>query len=251
MLRNRLIPSLLISRRRLVKGVRFADHRDAGSPGTTARAHSAQGADELLVLDIDADREGRGPDLSALADVVTEVQVPLTVGGGIRDERAAAACFEAGADKICLTTTALDQPDLIDRLAKVYGAQAVMVGIDLYENDDGHQLYDYRAKACMPGRNWLSWLDEAVDRGAGEIHLASVNREGTRAGYDLAAHGKARDRVVVPLILDGGAGTLDHLAEAMGAGADALAMGTMLVFSDNNIVKLKRFLAGAGFPMRI
>lgn len=250
MLRNRLIPSLLIARRRLVKGVRFADHRDAGSPGTTARAHSAQGADELVALDIEADREGRGPDFAALADIVAEAQVPLTVGGGIRDEAAAAACFAAGADKICLTMAAMDQPNLVDRLARIYGAQAIVVGLDLFEDQDGRWLYDYRRRECRRDRQWLSWLKEAVARGAGEIRLVSVNREGTRTGYDIAGFLEARDRVSVPIIVEGGAGSLDHLADAMKAGADSLALGTMLVFSDNNIVKLKRFLAGAGFPVR-
>lgn len=229
----------------------FREHRDAGNPATTARAHNAQGADELLVLDIDAMREGRGPDPSTIEAIADEVQIPLTVGGGITSREIARRCMEAGADKLCLTSTALDTPDLITELAEFLGSQAIMLGVDVVEANGAYQLYDHRAARAIPDRHWLDWLHEGVDRGAGEIKLTAVSREGMRTGFDMVLHDAAREKVNTPIILDGGAGRLEHLSSALADGADALALGTMLVFSDNNIVKLKRYLAGTGCDIRI
>lgn len=247
---NRIIPSLLLRGGRLVKGAAYASHRDAGAPASTARAHNAQGADELIVFDIDAGREGRGPDLDAFAAVGSEIQIPMTAGGGIASLESARAVMAAGADKICLTTTALDRPELITELAEHFGRQAVVLGIDVAgEGGDAH-LFDHRSGAAARDGDWLAWLNEGVARGAGEIRLMAVGREGSRRGFDLDLFAAARSAVNVPIILEGGAGGLDHLGQAMAAGADSLALGTMLVFSDNNIVKLKRVLAQAGNPMR-
>jgi len=247
---NRIIPSLLLRGGRLVKGGAFRDHRDAGAPPSTARAHNAQGADELVVLDIDANRAGRVPDLDVFRAIASEIQIPLTVGGGVRDTATARLAMDAGADKIAVTTTALDRPELITELAELFGCQAVVLGIDVMMDDDGGKLFDHRAGMVAGDGDWLSWMLEAVRRGAGEVRLMSVGREGQRDGFDLSLHARARAAVNVPIILEGGAGTLDHLKEAMAAGADSLALGTMLVFSDNNLVKLKRVLAQAGHPMR-
>lgn len=247
---NRLIPSLLLRAGRLVKGQAFAGHRDAGNPATTARAHTAQGADEIVVLDIDASRDGRSPDLDTIATVAAEAQIPLTVGGGIRSAAIARDCLSAGADKICLTTTALDRPELITEIAQLCGRQAVVLGIDVTGGEGDRRLFDHRTGRAIDGRDWREWLDEGVKRGAGEIRLTAVDREGRRDGYDIALHREGRALAGLPMILEGGAGTLDHLTGAMQAGVDSLALGTMLVFSDNNIVKLKRVLAGAGHPMR-
>ena len=251
MLTRRLIPSLLLRGGRLVKGVRFRDYRDAGQPDTTARAHNAQGADELILLDIDASREGRSTDLETVRKVAAECYMPLTVGGGIRSLDDARACMNAGADKLCVTTTALDEPALITRLARVFGAQAVVLGIDVASDAKTPKLYDHRSERVVPSPHPMDWMRHAVDLGAGEIRLAAVDREGTRSGMDLRLLEGVRNAVNVPVILEGGAGTLDHLGEAMAAGADGVAVGTMLVFSDNNLVKIKRYLAAAGHDMRI
>jgi len=245
---HRIIPSLLVRGGRLVKGEAFAGHRDAGAPASTARAHNAQGADELLVLDIDASREGRDPDFGVFAAIASEIQIPLTVGGGIRDLEGARRAMDAGADKLCITSTARERPDLITELARRFGRQAVVLGIDVAETDGVACLFDNRNGVATG--DWLAWMLEGIERGAGEVRLMAVGREGKRNGFDMALYEQARAAVNVPIILEGGAGTLDHLTAAMAAGADSLALGTMLVFSDNNLVKLKRVLAQAGHPMR-
>lgn len=249
MLRQRIIPSLLLRRGRLVKGVRYADHRDAGLPHTTARAHNAQNADELLLLDIDASREARAPDLETIALVARECFMPLTAGGGIRSVADARAVLGAGADKVCLTATALDAPPLIGALARLLGSQAVVIGIDAVAERGRYRLYDHRARRATD-RDALDWLEEAVSLGAGEARLMAVDREGARTGMDLELLARARRRARVPLVLEGGAGTLSHVDEALTAGADGVALGTMLVFSDNNIVKVRRYLTERGRNIR-
>lgn len=247
---NRIIPSLLLRGGRLVKGTAYGAHRDAGAPASTARAHNAQGADELIVLDIDAGREGRGPDLAALSAVGNEIQIPMTAGGAIADLESARAVMAAGADKICVTTTALDRPELLTELAEHFGRQAVVLGVDVAGEGGNAQLFDHRRGGAARDGDWLAWMVEGVGRGAGEVRLMAVAREGSRRGFDLGLFARARAAVNVPIILEGGAGRLDHLEQAMAQGADSLALGTMLVFSDNNLVKLKRVLAQAGHPMR-
>ncbi len=243
---------MLLAGGRLVKGVAYRDWREAGRPLSTARAHNAQGADELMVLDVEAAAAGRGPDLAAIADMVNEIQVPLTLGGGIDSVARAAACLETGADKVCVNSGALDDPSLLDRLARAFGAQAVVLGVDVARADGTAHLYDHRRHGpAQPARDWLAWLREAEARGAGEVRLSAVEREGSRGGFDLDLFRAARGAVNLPIILEGGSGDLATLSDAMAAGADSLALGTMLVFADNNIVKLKRYLSGAGFPMRL
>lgn len=251
MLNKRLIPSLLLRGGRLVKGVRFADYRDAGSPQTTARVHNAQGADELLLLDIDASRNGRSPDLETIAAVARECFMPLAVGGGINCLEVAQACMAAGADKICLTTTALDRPELIAELANVFGRQAIILGLDIWSDERHRWLFDHRIHRTLEDPDWRAWLRRAVSMGAGEVRLMAVDREGTRTGVDLDLEREAMDLVDVPVIVEGGADSLVHLSAALAAGADAIAVGTMLVFSDNNLMKVKRYLAADGHRMRI
>lgn len=233
-----------------MKGVRFAAHEDAGAPATTCRAHSAQGADELLLLDIDAARENRAPDFATLEAVAAEAQVPLTFGGNLRDLGLIRRAIESGADKVCLTTASLDSPALIDAAAHRFGAQAVVAGIDVVMRDGAALLFDHRRGAPIASPGLDAWIDEAVARGAGEIRLCAVDREGTREGLDLELHARVASRVRVPIILEGGAGNLNHVAAAMKAGADSIALGTILVFSDNNLVKVRRFLQEAGLQVR-
>lgn len=250
MLLRRLIPSLLLRRGRLVKGTAFHEHRDAGGPETTARAHNAQSADEIVILDIDASRENRPPDFEALRRVAAECFMPVTFGGGIRSRDDAARAMDAGADKLTLTTTALDNPRLIDDLAHLLGAQAVVLGIDVMRLAGRPKIYDYRTDQIHKQRELMAWIDEAMNRGAGEIRLMSADREGRREGMDIELVSEVVSRAKVPVIAEGGAGILDHLAEALQAGASGVAVGTMLVFSDNNLVKIKRFLRSRGCEMR-
>jgi len=242
----RIIPSLLLRNGRLVKGIRFAEHRDAGAPATTARAHSAQGADEIALLDIDASREARLPDFDALEKVANEVQIPLTFGGGLRSIDLIHRAISAGADKVCLTTAALDAPELIERGARRFGAQAIVLGIDCH----GGQLFDHVARAVRADRTPEEWAREAVDRGAGEIRLCAVDREGTRQGLDLELYRRVRAKVNVPIVLEGGIGAFEQIASAMAAGADSVALGTLLVFTDANLVKIRRYLQNAGIEVR-
>lgn len=251
MLLKRLIPSLLLKNGRLVKGVRFGDHRDAGNPVTTARAHDAQGADEILILDIEASRTGQEPDFATLRKVADECFVPVTFGGGISSRDLAARAMDAGADKLTVTTTALDNPGLIDDLAHLFGAQAVVLGVDLVTVDGRARLYDHRAGRPIGDRNALDWIREAEDRGAGEIRLMSVDREGMREGMDIDLIHRFAAEIRVPLVAEGGAGILDHLGEGLEAGLSGVAVGTMLVFSDNNLVKIKRFLKSRDLAMRL
>lgn len=251
MLTQRLIPSLLLKERRLVKGVTYGNWRDAGNPATTARVHSAQGADELLLMDIEASRLGRGPDLETVAVVAKECSMPLTVGGGVTSVEIGLACLAHGADKLCVTTTALDRPELLTELAHRFGRQAVVLGLDVIRRGKQRFVYDHRSGKPVPDRDWRDWLKEGVARGAGEIRLMAVDREGTRTGMDSELLAEAAGLVDVPVILEGGAGALGDLDHAMKSGADAVAVGTLLVFSDNNLSKVKRFLRGAGHTMRI
>lgn len=248
---KRIIPSLLLRGGRLVKGAAFADHRDAGSPSTTARVHDAQGADELVLLDIDASREGRDPDFASFAAVARACFMPLTVGGGIASLGVAHRCLEAGADKLCLTSTALASPSLIGQLAHVFGAQAVVLGVDVVRTPAGRFVYDHRTHRPLDSPSWDEWLRRGVGEGAGEVRLLAVDREGRRTGFDVDLLAEASACVDVPIILEGGAGSLEHVAAALRAGAEAVALGTMLVFSDNNIHKVKSFLRNAGLEMRL
>jgi cyclase len=239
----------LLRRGRLVKGVRYADHRDAGNPATVTRAHNAQDADELLLIDIDATREGRGPDMDAIAKVADECAMPLTVGGGIHDLATASACMATGADKIIVTSAALDRPAVIGELARVFGSQAVVVGIDVGGPAGGWYLYDHQigGPAELPVAEWIK---RVPDEGAGEIRLMAVSREGTRSGFDLELLALAQSLVQVPIVLEGGGGSLADCDAALRAGADGIALGTMLVFSDYNLVKISRYLASCGHRMR-
>jgi cyclase len=249
--RRRLIPSLLLRSGRLVKGVRYDAHRDAGHPIGTARAHNAQGADELMLVDIDASREGRGPDLDTLRAVAAVTFVPLTFSGGVSDTETARACISSGADKVMVTAAAFDRPPLIDELARTLGIQAVVLGLDLVREETGAvHLYDHRRKAPIAGRGWKAWVKEAADRGVGEIRAMAIHSEGTRGGFDLDLHEELQALTRVPIILEGGAGTLKHLDQAFSAGVMAVGLGTMLVFSDNNIFKLKQFLGARGHLVR-
>jgi imidazole glycerol-phosphate synthase subunit HisF len=247
---NRIIPSLLLRDGRLVKGVRFSDYRDAGAPATTCRAHSAQGADEISIVDIDATRLGREPDFAMLQSISREIQVPLTFSGGIANVSYAHRAMESGADKIGINTTALDRPDLIEELAHIYGAQAVVIGIDVVRRNKDMHLYDHRTRKILKKPNLRDWVRTVTERGAGEIRVVAVDREGTREGFDVPLWRAVRDLTDVPIILEGGAGSLGHIADAMKAGVDSVGLGTMLVFSDNNLVKVRRYLESAGLPMR-
>ncbi len=243
MLCQRLIPSLLLKDKRLVKGKQYRDFRDAGNPRTTARAHNHQGADELMVLDIEASRQNRGPDIESIRAIAEECFMPVCVGGGIYNRQIAHACMEAGADKLCLTTTAMDNPNLISELAHQFGSQAIVVGVDIIRDEQGKaRLFDHRYGSMVRDSNPWEWMSLAASRGAGEIRLMAVDHEGTLSGYNLDVFRRARQLVEVPIIFEGGAGSLMHVQQAFEAGVDGVAVGAMLVFSDANLVKIKKHM---------
>lgn len=249
---RRLIPSLLLHKGRLVKGRRFGTYKDAGAPATTARAHNAQGADELLVCDIDASKNGTHPDFDTLAKIADECFMPLTVFGAINSVERAEKCMATGADKIGLTTTALDNPALISELAMLYGAQAVVLGLDVIKDDNGvYRLFDYRTGlTTLEKSDPFTWAIEAVDRGCGEIRLMAVDREGTQSGFDLNLYSRLSKVVNVPIILEGGGGSLEHIQQAYESGVGAVSLGAMLVFSDANLVKIQQHMRSNGINMR-
>lgn len=249
---RRLIPSILLHEGRLVKGRHFTSYKDAGAPATTARAHNAQGADELLVCDIDASKNGTSPDFETLAKIADECFMPLTIFGAVNSVERAEKCMAVGADKIGLTTSALDNPALIGELAMLYGAQAVVLGLDVTKGDDGnYRLFDYRTrKVPLEKSDPFDWAREAIERGCGEIRLMAVDREGGQSGFDLDLYSRLSEVVDVPIILEGGGGSLEHIQKAYESGVEAVSLGAMLVFSDANLVKIQQHMRSHGINMR-
>ena len=253
---KRVIPCLDVDGGRVVKGVEFVDIRDAGDPVELACHYDREGADELVFLDITATHEKRDTIAALARRTADEVFVPFTIGGGIRSVADAQAVLDAGADKVSVNSAALQRPGLIDELAGVFGAQCVVLAIDAkWRAHDGPRANDgwdaYLAGGrTATGRDVLAWAREAVERGAGEILLTSMDRDGTSDGYDLALTGAVSDAVGVPVIASGGAGELEHLAQALAAGADAVLCASIFHYGRHTIAEAKAYLAGAGIPVR-
>lgn len=250
----RIIPCLDVANGRVVKGVQFRDHRDIGDIVPHALRYAEEGADELVFYEIKASAEGRSLDLGWVRDIAGVIDIPFCVAGGIRDRATAAAVLEAGADKVSVNSPALENPALISDLARDFGSQCVVVGIDSLAQPDGR----YRVKQYTgspdstrdSGRETLDWAREAVDRGAGEIVLNAMARDGVRSGYDLAHARDVMAAVEVPLIVSGGAGSPEHFRDAFAAGASGALAAT--VFHDRLIAipELKDWLAGQGIEVR-
>jgi cyclase len=250
-LTKRLIPCLDVDAGRVVKGTKFKDLRDAGDPAELAARYDRGGADELVFLDITATTQGR----DAMADVVSrtadEVFIPLTVGGGVRTEQDVESLLRAGADKVSLNSAALSDPDLLSRCAERFGTQCVVIAIDA-KRTNGHWEAFAAAGSKPTGRDAAEWAAEATsDRGAGEILLTSMDRDGTGEGYDLELLKAVADATNVPLIASGGAGTPQHFADALTEGrADAVLAASRFHFDELSIAEVKAYLAGRGIPVR-
>ena len=250
----RIIPCLDVAHGRVVKGVKFRDHRDVGDIVEHALRYSAEGADELVFYEIRASAEQRSLDLGWVRDIAAVIDIPFCVAGGIRDRATAAAVLEAGADKVSINSPALETPELITQLAADFGSQCVVVGIDSLRGDDG----GYRVKQYTgdphatrdSGRLTVEWASEAVERGAGEIVLNAMAQDGVRAGYDLSHAREVMTAITVPLIVSGGAGKPEHFRDAFQAGASGALAAT--VFHDRLIAipELKNWLAGQGVEVR-
>ncbi|HEY7960807.1 MAG TPA: imidazole glycerol phosphate synthase subunit HisF [Solirubrobacteraceae bacterium] len=247
---KRVIPCLDVDGGRVVKGVEFLDIRDAGDPVELAAHYDREGADELVFLDITATHEKRETIVQLARRTADEVFVPFTIGGGIRSAADAQAVLDAGADKVSINSAALARPALIDELAKVFGAQCVVLAVDAKaDRDGGWQAYVAGGRSAS-GRDVVEWVREATARGAGEILLTSMDRDGTNDGYDLALTRAVSDAVAVPVIASGGAGELGHLADALRAGADAALCASIFHYGHHTIGEAKAFLTDAGIPVR-
>ena len=277
MLPIRIVPCLDVRDGRVVKGVRFRGLTDQGDPAALARAYEEQGADELVVLDVTATPEGRGTRRDTVAAVRARLSVPLTVGGGIGGVGDAAALLEAGADKVAVNTAALRRPELLSELAARFGSQCVVVSIDALRTGGGRADGDEGARALQwldgppPNRHGahesayevvvlsgtepiardaIAWAREAVDRGAGEILLTSIDRDGTRSGYELSLLRAVRSAVRVPIVASGGADSPGHMAAAVRAGADAVLAASIFHQGNWTVGDVKAALAGLGVSVR-
>jgi cyclase len=248
----RVIPCLDVTAGRVVKGVNFVGLRDAGDPVELAARYDAEGADELVFLDITASSDGRDTMVDVARRTADEVFIPFTIGGGIRRVDDARRLLRAGADKVSVNTSAVERPDLIRELAREYGAQCVVCAIDAKARPDGAGWEVYVHGGRTPtGRDAVAWAEEAVRLGAGEILLTSMDRDGTRDGYDCALTRTVADAVSVPVIASGGVGTLQHLVEGVvDGGADAVLAASIFHFGQHSVAEAKATLAAAGITVR-
>jgi len=249
-----IIPCLDVRDGRVVKGVRFRDHRDVGDIIDHATFYRDEGADELVFYDIGASAEGRGLDLDWVRRIGRIIDIPFAVAGGIRSRDQAAACLDSGADKVSVNSPALERPGLIDELARDYGSQCVVLGVDSFEEAGEYRVKQYTGSpdsARDSGRLTLEWVREAADRGAGEIVLNCMRRDGVRTGYDIEHSRAVAESVPVPVIASGGAGAPEHFRDAFQL-ADVSGALAATVFHDRliSLPELKEYLARCGIEMR-
>ncbi len=252
MLTKRIIACLDVDAGRVVKGVHFSQLRDAGDPAELARAHSAAGADEIVLLDISATRQNRATLLDVVRRTAKELFIPFTVGGGIRSLDDAAAVIDSGADKIGINSAAVHDPPLITCIARRFGSQAVVVAVDAKLTPSaGHYEVWVSGGAKPTGREVVAWVREAEARGAGEILLTSIDRDGTGIGFDCELTASVAGAVQIPVIASGGAGGPQHFVEVFRAGkADAALAASIFHYGLNDLAQLKQELAAAGVPVR-
>jgi cyclase len=251
MLSKRIIACLDVRNGQVVKGVNFEGLRNAGDPAELAERYNEEGIDEVVILDVTATLEGRRALAETVSAVAKRIFIPLTVGGGIRSEDDAAAAIDAGAEKVSLNTAALIDPALITTLAARYGSQAAIVAIDA-KWVDGKALVYARSGQAGTQREAVEWAKEAADRGAGEILLTSIDRDGTKSGFDCELTAAVSRAVPIPVIASGGAGSLEHFAEVFNAGcADAALAASIFHFSEHAVRDLKRMLHERGIPVRL
>ena len=245
MVKKRVIPCLDVAGGRVVKGIRFEDLREVGDPVELAARYSELGADELVFLDVTATIEGRRPLLELVERAAAELEIPFTVGGGVAGLEDARRLLRAGADKVAVNKAAVDDPMLLTGLADEFGAQAVVCAIDVRAGE----VVTHGGRTPR-GLDAVAWAQEAVERGAGEILLTSIDADGTRAGYDLELTAAVARSVTVPVIASGGAGSAEHLAAAFEAGAEAALVASIVHERPERLPELKRELREAGWPIR-
>ena len=249
---KRVIPCLDVDAGRVVKGTKFVGLRDAGDPVELAARYDAEGADELVFLDITASHERRETIVELARRTADSVFIPFVIGGGIRSADDAQAVLDAGADKVSVNSAAVARPELIGELAEVFGSQCVVVAIDAKRRDGGWEVYVDGGRRVAEGREAVAWAREATERGAGEVLLTSMDRDGTTEGYDLELTRAVADAVTVPVIASGGAGELRHLSEGIiEGGADAVLCASIFHYGKYTVGEANQHLRGAGIPVRL
>jgi cyclase len=249
-LKVRIIPCLDVAEGRVVKGVNFVDLRDAGDPVDAARAYSDAGADEICFLDIAASHENRGTLLDIVTRTAEQAFCPLTVGGGVRTVDDVHRLLHAGADKVAINSAAVRDPGLVEAAARAAGTQCIVVAIDAKSVGEGRWEIFTHGGRTPTGIDAVSFAKEVSDRGAGEILLTSMDRDGVKTGYDLDLTRAVADAVPVPLIASGGVGTLDHLVEGVEAGASAVLAASIFHFGTHTIAEAKDHMEAHGLPVR-
>lgn len=251
MLSKRIIACLDVRDGSVVKGINFEGLRRAGDPAELAERYNTEGIDELVILDVTATIEGRRALEATIREVSSRLFIPLAVGGGIRTESDAAAAIDAGADKVSINSAALADPSLVTTLAERYGSQAVVVAIDAKQNGNRFDVFARSGKVAA-NRDAVEWAVEAESRGAGEILLTSIDRDGTRAGFDCPLTAAVSSAVSIPVIASGGAGTFEHFLEVFTAGrADAALAASVFHYSEHAVSELKQYLKDQGVPTRL
>jgi len=249
MLARRIIPCLDVAGGRVVKGVHFQSLRDAGDPVEQAARYDADGADELVFLDISASPEARRTTLEMVSRVAESIFIPFTVGGGIRSAADAGAVLRAGADKVTVNTAAVREPALVSRLAESFGSQCIVAAVDV-KRVDGRLTVVINGGREVTDLEAVEWSRRLEALGAGEILLTSMDRDGTGAGYDLPLIHAVSQAVSMPVIASGGAGNLAHLAEALEAGAHGVLAATIFHFQDSSLPRARAYLRERGYPVR-
>ena len=251
MLAKRIIPCLDVTAGRVVKGVNFVELRDAGDPVEIARRYDEQGADELTFLDITASSDDRDLILNMIEQVAAQVFIPLTVGGGVREVADVRRLLNAGADKVSINSAAVMRPDLVSEASAKYGSQCIVVAIDAKQTSLGHWDVFTHGGRKNTGKNVLEWAKEVVERGAGEILLTSMDRDGTKNGFDIELVRMISDGVSVPVIASGGVGTLEHLVQGILHGhADAVLAASIFHYGEFTIAQAKAYLVQQGIEIR-